>query len=104
MTERPSQTRQILEKLDDLTDKVSGVENQLSAIKKQIEMQPQIDGGKFDAIAKSEMVCRAEVNRQIDELKKEVKELRDSQTWAYRMIIVTALTSFVGIVLTLANL
>ena len=99
MTERPSQTRQILEKIDVLTDKVSGVENQLSAIKKQIEMQPQIDNGKFDAITESESVCRADVDRQIDEVRKEMKELRDSQTWAYRFIIGLAVTTFVGIVM-----
>ena len=104
MTQQPSQNKQILQKLDMLVEDVGEVKEQIASMKKQIEMQPQIDSGRFDAITKSETVCRAEVNRQIDDLKKEVKELRDSQTWAYRMIIVTALTSFVGIVMTLANL
>lgn len=104
MTQQPSQNKQIIQKLDMLVEDVGEVKEQIASMKKQIEMQPQIDDRRFDAITKSETVCRTEVNRQIDDLKKEVKELRDSQTWAYRMIIVTALTSFVGIVMTLANL
>ena len=104
MTQQPSQNKQIIAKLDMLVEDVGEVKEQIASMKKQIEMQPQIDNGRFEAIAKAETVCRADVDRQISDLKKEVKELRDSQIWAYRMIIATALTSFVGIVLTLANL
>jgi predicted Holliday junction resolvase-like endonuclease len=104
MTQAPSQNKQIIQKLDEIVSDISQMKSDIEVIKERAKMQPQIDERRFDAITKSETVCRTEVNRQIDDLKKEVKELRDSQTWAYRMIIVTALTSFVGIVLTLANL
>jgi len=43
MTERPSQTKQILDKLDNLTDDVSGIKQDIAGIKKQIEMQPKLD-------------------------------------------------------------
>lgn len=101
MTQQPSQNKQIIQKLDEIVSDISQMKSDIEVIKERAKMQPQIDNGKFEAITRAETVCRSEVNRQIDDLKKEVKELRDSQIWAYRMIIVTALTSFVGIVLSL---
>lgn len=48
MTEKPSQNKQILSKLDELSEDVNVVKTDLSSIKKQIEMQPKIDQERFN--------------------------------------------------------
>lgn len=88
MTERPSQNKQILSKLDDLTKTIGGIKEDLAGIKQQIKMQPQID---------------TELHKAIDQRFKydddRIKKIEDSQTWATRLIIGTALTSLIGIIL-----
>lgn len=88
MTERPSQNKQILSKLDDLTETVSGIKQDLATIKTQIEYQPRIDKELHNTIDK---------RFEYDDTR--IKKLEDSQTWATRLIIGTALTSLIGIIL-----
>ena len=89
MTERPSQNKQILSKLDDLTETVSGIKQDLATIKTKIEYQPRID---------KELHANIEERFKYDDNR--IKKLEDSQTWATRLIIGTILTSLISIVLT----
>ena len=88
MTEKPSQNKQILAKLDGLTETVSGIKEDIATIKTQIEYQPRIDEKLHQAIDK---------RFEYDDTR--IKKLEDSQTWATRLIIGTALTSLIGIIL-----
>ena len=81
MTERPSQNKQILTKLEDIDRKVTRIET-------QIEMQPKIDAESHKAIA--DRFCRTEDR---------IKKLEEAQVWAMRLVIGTALSSLIAIVL-----
>ena len=86
MTERPSQNKQILTKLEDIDRKVTRIEA-------QIEYQPKIDAESHKAI-----------NERFTRSEERIKKIEESQLWAMRLIIGTALSSLVGIVLALAKL
>jgi hypothetical protein len=88
MTQQPSQNKQILQKLDEIVHDVGEVKEQISSMKKQIEMQPLIDQESHKAIA--DRFCRTEDR---------IKKLEEAQLWAMRLIIGTALSSLVAIVL-----
>lgn len=90
MTERPSQNKQILTKLDDLSDCIGDIKQDLATIKTKIEYQPMIDKELHNTIDK---------RFEYDDTR--IKKLEDSQTWATRLIIGTILTSLVSIILTL---
>ena len=81
MTERPSQNKQILTKLEDIDRKVTRIEA-------QIEYQPKIDAESHKAI--DERFSRSE---------ERIKKIEEAQLWATRLIIGTALSSLVALVL-----
>ena len=81
MTERPSQNTKILQKLEEIDKKVTRIEA-------QIEYQPKIDAESHKAIA--ERFSRSEDR---------IKKIEEAQLWAMRLIIGTALSSLVAIVL-----
>lgn len=88
MTERPSQNKQVLAKLDELTSSVNIINNKLSRIETQIEMQPHIDREQHLAIA--ERFVRVE-NRVVC--------IEDDHKWQKRLIIGTAFSSVVAIIM-----
>ena len=81
MTERPSQNTKILQKLEEIDKKVTRIEA-------QIEYQPKIDAESHKAI--DERFSRSEDR---------IKKIEEAQLWAMRLIIGTALSSLVAIVL-----
>ena len=93
MTQQPSQNKQILQKLDEVIVSVNIINNKVSRMETQIEMQPKIDIESHKAI-----------DNRFSRVEERVEKIETSQIWATRLIIGTALTAFVGIVLTLANL
>jgi tetrahydromethanopterin S-methyltransferase subunit G len=93
VTQQPSQNKQIIAKLDEVIASVNAINNKVSRMETQIEMQPKIDIESHKAI-----------DNRFDRVEERVEKIETSQIWAMRLIIGTALTAFVGIVLTLANL
>ena len=93
MTQQPSQNKQILAKLDEIVKDVGEVKTEIAVIKERIETQPKIDREQHKAI--DDRFCRVEEH---------TKKLEESQVWAMRLVIGSALTAFVGIVLALARL
>jgi len=90
MTEIPSQNKQILDKLDSLTESTNKIKEDIAGIKQQIEYQPRIDKELHNAI-----------DQRFDYNDERISKLEDSQTWATRLIIGTILTSLISIILTL---
>ena len=93
MTQQPSQNKQILQKLDEVISSVNVINNKVSRMETQIEMQPRIDIESHKAI-----------DNRFERTEERVKKLEEAQLWAMRLIIGTALSSLVGIVLALARL
>lgn len=75
MTERPSQNKQILSKLDDLTETVSDIKQDIAMIKTQIEYQPKID-----------LEQHKQIEAQLDLHTKEINTLKDTNTWIVRSV------------------
>lgn len=104
MSERPSQNKQILQKLDELFEVVGEVKVKVAEIETKITYQPKIDEQKFEAIAKAEVICKANVDNQIKEVREETKALRENQTWATRTLIgegIAIIISLIGMVFSL---
>jgi hypothetical protein len=70
MTQQPSQNKQVLAKLDEIVRDVGEVKEQISSMKKQIEMQPIIDQGQHKA-----------QDERIGQTERRVKQLEDNQRW-----------------------
>ena len=92
MTQQPSQQKQILAKLDTVIENISTINAKISRIETQIEMQPQIDAESYKAIA--DRFCRAEDR---------IKKVEEAQVWAMRLVIGTALSSLIALVMSLVK-
>ena len=88
MTERPSQNKQILTKLDEIVSDISDVKVEVSSIKKQIEMQPRIDNELHKAI-----------DGRINGQENRIKRLEDNQRWVVIAVIGTVLNALLQLVL-----
>ena len=88
MTQQPSQNKQILQKLDEVIMSVNVINNKVSRMETQIEMQPRIDIESHKAI-----------DNRFERTEERIKKLEEAQLWAIRLIIGTALSSLVALVL-----
>ena len=88
MTQQPSQNKQILQKLDEVISSVNVINNKVSRMETQIEMQPRIDIESHRAI-----------DNRFERTEERIKKLEEAQLWAMRLIIGTALSSLVALVL-----
>lgn len=80
MTEKPSQNKQILSKLDDLTETVSGIKQDLATIKTQIEYQPRID-----------LEQHKQIESQLSLHSKEINALKETNAWIVRSVFLEIL-------------
>ena len=96
MTERLSQSKQILEKLDVLTAEVFNLKGDIASIQKQIEMQPKIDQQSFDNLKQANTNCQSSNNTRFMLVEERVKKIEENHTWLSRTVIGT----IIGIVLT----
>lgn len=80
MTEKPSQNKQILSKLDDLTETVSGIKQDLATIKTQIEYQPRID-----------LEQHKQIESQLNLHSKEINALKETNSWIVRSVFLEIL-------------
>ncbi len=92
---QPSQNKQILEKLNEIVKDVKVIGEQQVCMGKQVarlekhnEMQPLIDKETFIAI-----------NTRFDRVEERTTKIEEAQIWATRLIIGTALSSLVALVL-----
>lgn len=88
MTERPSQTRQILEKLDVLSEEISEVKRDITEIKTKMELQPVIDEAKEKALL-----------LHITDHDKRIKGLEDNQRWLVLAVLGAVLAAIMQVVL-----
>ena len=88
MTQQLSQNKQILQKLDEVISSVNVINNKVSRMETQIEMQPRIDIESHKAI-----------DNRFERTEERIKKLEEAQLWAMRLIIGTALSSLVALVL-----
>jgi chromosome segregation ATPase len=91
MTERTSQTKQILDKLESIDNRLSKVEVQLEGLKVQIEMQPKIDEKQFDSIKSENNACQKNFENKFSDHGRRIKQMEDNQTWLVRTVIVEVL-------------
>jgi len=96
MTERTSQSKQILDKLDVLTAEVFNLKGDIAAIQKQIEMQPKIDQQSFDGLKQANINCQSSNGVRFTSVEERVKKVEENQTWLSRTVI----GSIIGIVIT----
>ena len=88
MTERPSQNKQILTKLDEIVNDINDVKVEVSSIKKQIEMQPKIDKELHNSI-----------DGRLNGQENRIKRLEDNQRWVVIAVIGTVLNALLQLVL-----
>ena len=88
MTERPSQNKQILTKLDEIVNDINDVKVEVSSIKKQIEMQPKIDKELHKSI-----------DGRLNGQESRIKRLEDNQRWVVIAVIGTVLNALLQLVL-----
>jgi uncharacterized protein involved in copper resistance len=85
---QPSQNKQILQKLDEIAEQQVCIGKQVARLEKHIEMQPLIDKETHKAI----------IDR-FDRVEERTSKIEEAQIWATRLIIGTALSSLVALVL-----
>lgn len=82
-----------LEKLDKVFKDINDINIKIAKIDSYIEYQPKVDKATHDGI--DERFIRVE---------QRTTSLEHSQIWAYRLIIMTSLTTLVAILLAVMNL
>ncbi len=87
MTERPSQNKQILAKLDEAISDINDVKVEVSSIKMQIEMQPRIDAELHKAI-----------DNRISGQENRIKRLEDNQRYVVVAIVGTVLNTLLQLI------
>lgn len=97
---QPSQNKQILEKLNELVKDVKVIAEQQVCMGKQVarlekhnEMQPLIDKESYSAI-----------NNRFDRVEERTTKIEEAQIWAMRLIIGTALSTLVALILSFSRL
>ena len=97
---QPSQNKQILEKLNELVKDVKVIAEQQVCMGKQVarlekhnEMQPLIDKESYSAI-----------NNRFDRVEERTTKIEEHQIWAMRLIIGTALSTLVALILSFSRL
>ena len=88
MTERPSQNKQVLAKLDEAISDINDVKVDVSSIKKQIDMQPRIDAELHKAI-----------DSRISGQENRIKRLEDNQRYVVIAIVGTVLNTLLQLIL-----
>ena len=104
MTERTSQSKQILDKLDVLTAEVFNLKGDIAAIQKQIEMQPKIDQQSFDGLKQANTNCQSSNNVRFNSVEERVKKVEDNQTWIARTVIGQVIIVIFGAVVAIYSL
>lgn len=97
---QPSQNKQILDKLNELVKDVKVIAEQQVCMGKQVarlekhnEMQPLIDKESYSAI-----------NNRFDRVEERTTKIEEAQIWAMRLIIGTALSTLVALILSFSRL
>ena len=80
MTERPSQQKQILEKLDDLSVRLARIET-------KIEMQPIIDAKEFDGLKQANTSCQSSNSQRFKTIEGRIDTHDQNTTWIVRVLI-----------------
>ena len=86
MTQRPSQNKQILAKIDEIIVRFNEVDKKLTRIESQIEYQPKVDAEQH-----------LKQDERINQVERRVKQLEDNQRW----LIIAVLGSVVNAIMQL---
>lgn len=91
MSERPSQQKQILEKLDNLTESFNSfqlsITREITELKAKVDNQPKVDEQKFENIKNETVNYKTSNNQRFGQIEKQVKSLEDNQNWLVRTVI-----------------
>jgi hypothetical protein len=89
MSERPSQTKQILELLHSMNERLARIET-------KVEMQPQIDAKRFENLEKSELSCKQNYDKKIGSIDERVSELESKPGKRWDSLIGGAISALIG--------
>ncbi len=90
---QPSQQKQILQKLDELSTMVMNLNVKMSSLEMQVKMQPQIDDKHFQKL-----------DNKISANGFRIDKLENQSTWLFRTIIGLAFATFIQLFMSLMNL
>ena len=91
MSERPSQTKQILELLHSMNERLARIET-------KVEMQPQIDSKRFENLERAEITCKQNYDKQIGELANQVEELKAKPGKRWDSVVGGMISALIGAV------
>jgi hypothetical protein len=80
MTERPSQQKQILDKLEDLSVRLARIET-------KIEMQPIIDAKEFDGLKQANASYQSSNSQRFKTIEGRIDAHDQNTTWIVRVLI-----------------
>lgn len=90
MTERqPSQQKQILEML-------SVINERLARIETKVEYQPRIDAQRFETLEKSEVACKQNYDKRLDEHDSRITDIEGKSGKRWDLLWAAIISSGVG--------
>ena len=89
VSERPSQTKQILETLGVINERLARIET-------KIEMQPMIDAKRFENLEKTESTCRQNLDAKIEAIEADVNELKSKPGKRWDTVVGGVISAAIG--------
>lgn len=89
MSERTSQTKQILELLHSMNERLARIET-------KVEMQPMIDAKRFENLEKAEVVCKKGFDEKISAIEADVSELKSKPGKRWDTVVGGIISAAIG--------
>lgn len=96
MTERPSQTKQILDAVTKLTEQVSEMRVEIASIKEKIVYQPRIDAQRFENLERAKLTCKQTYDKRLDEQDAKIEELKSKPGKKWETAVSAGIGSVIG--------
>lgn len=95
MSERPSQTKQILDAVNALSAQMTEIRIKVASIEEKISYQPRIDAQRFEALEKAEVGCKQNFDKKFEEVDSEIEEIKSKPAKRWELIVVGVITAAV---------
>ena len=89
MSEKPSQTKQILDLLHSMNERLARIET-------KVEMQPRIDSQRFENLERAEITCKQNYDQRIGEIAQQVEELKAKPGKRWDTVVGGMISALIG--------
>lgn len=96
MSERPSQTKQILDAVNALSAQMTEIRIKVASIEEKISYQPRIDAQRFDALEKAEVGCKQNYDKRLDDHDERINAIEQKPGKRWDLVWAAVISSGVG--------